>query len=242
MIQAVVRIICLVHFFRELCVWKLEFVALIKQLEQGDNVLILQRVLLVGAHLAWSIIPSTWLRFGRRFQSPLPGYLFFLIEKIVLGCLALTSPVLAYFFSSVLTLVMVSYACSSYKTSCFQVRHSVTPIWIRSSVGRLWRQVSISIACIMPLGYQGAILWSLFTKVLMDSSFFCFVVRIVGIDTSVLSLKNHVRKSFSRSPHFLIEPAIGFMNHSKATPLRVPMNKWAKMVSFDIIFSIWDLK
>jgi len=32
------------------------------------------------------------------------------------------------------------------------------------------------------------------------------------------------------------------MNHSKATLLRVPMNKRAMMASIDTTFPVWDLK
>jgi len=32
------------------------------------------------------------------------------------------------------------------------------------------------------------------------------------------------------------------MNHSKATPLRVIMNKQAMMASFATTFPVWDLK
>jgi len=56
------------------------------------------------------------------------------------------------------------------------------------------------------------------------------------------SSKKRVRKSFSRSPQFLIEPSGSFMNYSKAIPLRVSMNKRARMASFDTTFSVWDLK
>jgi len=56
------------------------------------------------------------------------------------------------------------------------------------------------------------------------------------------SSKKWVRKSISRLPQFLIEPSESFMNHSKAIPLRVPMNKHARMVSFDTTFLVWDLK
>jgi len=40
----------------------------------------------------------------------------------------------------------------------------------------------------------------------------------------------------------LMDPSGSFMNHSKAIPLRVPMNKHARMVSFDTTFLVWDLK
>ena len=40
-------------------------------------------------------------------------------------------------------------------------------------------------------------------------------------------------ESFSRSLQFLIEPTGSFMNHSKAIPFRVSMNKCARMTSFD---------
>ena len=39
------------------------------------------------------------------------------------------------------------------------------------------------------------------------------------------SLKKRVRKSFSKSPQFLMEPSGSFMNYSKANPFRVSMNK-----------------
>jgi len=77
---------------------------------------------------------------------------------------------------------------------------------------------------------------------LIDSSFFCFVARRVGTEISVSSSKKRARNSFLRSAHILIEPARSFMNHSNVTPLRVPMNKWAMMTSFNTIFSVWHLK
>jgi len=58
------------------------------------------------------------------------------------------------------------------------------------------------------------------------------------MDTSVSSSKNRAKKSFSRSIRFLIEPTKSFMNHSKATPLRLPMNERARMASFDTTFSV----
>ena len=67
----------------------------------------------------------------------------------------------------------------------------------------------------------------------MDSSFFCLIARRMGTDTLVSSSKKQVKKSFSRSVQFLMEPAESFMNHSIAIPLRVPMNKWVRMASFD---------
>ena len=76
----------------------------------------------------------------------------------------------------------------------------------------------------------------------MDSPFLCFLARRVGIDTSVLSIKKQVKKSFSKPAQFLIEPTESFMNNSEATHLRVPINKQARMESFDITFSVWDLK
>ena len=113
------------------------------------------------------------------------------------------------------------------KTSCFQVRLWVTPICARSVVCRLrWH---IRVDCVMLFGYRSAIIWNLSTNILIDFPF-CFIARRVGKDTSVSSLK-----SFSRSTHFSIELAWSFMNHSK-NPLRVPMNKWAMMASFDTTF------
>jgi len=55
---------------------------------------------------------------------------------------------------------------------------------------------------------------------------------------SELSLKKRVRKSFFRSPQFLMEPSESFMNHSKEIPSRVPMNKRARMTSFDTTFPV----
>jgi len=57
--------------------------------------------------------------------------------------------------------------------------------------------------------------------------------RRVGIATSVSSKKKQAKDSFSKSAQILIEPTGSFMNYSKATPLRVPMNKQAMMASFD---------
>jgi len=68
------------------------------------------------------------------------------------------------------------------------------------------------------------------------------MARIVGTNTSVSSSKKRAKKSFSKSAQLLMESARSFMNHSKATPLRVPMNKRARIASFDTTFSDWDLK
>jgi len=145
-------------------------------------------------------------------------------------------------FSSFLTLAMISFACSPYSTSWFQVRHSATPIWARSVVCRLWWQVSTSVDCIMSLKHRSTILWNLSRNILMDSPFFYLVAMRVGTDTSVSPSKKWAKKSFPRSAQFLMESAGSFMNHSKATPLRVPMKNQARMVSFDTTFSVWDLK
>jgi len=64
----------------------------------------------------------------------------------------------------------------------------------------------------------------------------------VDMVISESSSKKHMMKSFSRSPQLLIEPSGSFMSHSKAIPLRVPMNKRARIASFNTTFSVWDLK
>ena len=51
MIQTIVGIIRLAHFFGALRLWQLEFVALMKQLERED-VLVFEGVLLVGMHVS----------------------------------------------------------------------------------------------------------------------------------------------------------------------------------------------
>jgi len=140
--------------------------------------------------------------------------------------------------SSVLTFAIISSACSPFCTSYFHVRHSTTPIWARSVVCRLWRQVSISVDCAMSLGHRSAILWNLSTNILDCSPFFCFMARRARMVIFVSSSKKWVRKSFSKLAQFLMEPSRSFMDHSKATPLRVPMNKWAKIVSFDTTFPV----
>ena len=98
-------------------------------------------------------------------------------------------------FSSALTLAMISSACLPFSTNCFHVWHLATPIWVRSAVCRIWRQVSTSVDCAMPLRHRSAILWNLSTNILIDSPFFCFVVRRVGTDTSVSSSKKWLRKA-----------------------------------------------
>ena len=128
-------------------------------------------------------------------------------------------------FSSALTRATISSTCSPCYTSCFQVLHSFTPILVRSAVCRLWRYIFTSVDWDLPLKQWSAIFRYLSTKVLMDSPFFCFVARRVSIATSISSSKKRVRNSFSKSTQVLIELAGNFMNHSKATPLRVPMNK-----------------
>ena len=50
-VQAVVGVIYLAHLFRIPCLWKLELVAFVEQLKQGDNMLIFERILLVGSYL-----------------------------------------------------------------------------------------------------------------------------------------------------------------------------------------------
>jgi len=62
-----------------------------------------------------------------------PGWIlaedvFFVARSFGLEHAILTSLDQAYFFSSALMLVMISSAFSLCKTSCFQVRHSFTPI------------------------------------------------------------------------------------------------------------------
>jgi len=52
------------------------------------------------------------------------------------------------------------------------------------------------------------------------------------------SSKKRVRKNFSISPQFLMEPFESFMNHSKAIPFRVPLNKRVRMASFDTTFPV----
>jgi len=141
-------------------------------------------------------------------------------------------------FSSALTLAIISSACSSCWTNCFQVRLSATPIWARSEVCRLWRHVFTRVAWVIPLGHQSAIFLNLSTNVLTESPFRCFVARRVGIVISESSSKKRVRKSFSKSPQFLMEPSGSFMNYSKASPFRVPMNKRVNMASLSTTFPV----
>jgi len=121
-------------------------------------------------------------------------------------------------FSSALTQATISSACSPCSTNYFQLRYSATLIWARIAVCRLWRQVSTSVDCVMPLGYRSVILQILSINILMDSPFFCFVARRVSTEISVPSLKKRAKNSFSRSVYVLIESAGNFMNYSKATP------------------------
>jgi len=85
-------------------------------------------------------------------------------------------------------------------------------------------------------------LLNLSTKVLIDSSFYCLAAMRVDTEISESSSKKRVKNNFLRSAYVLIDPAGSFMNHSKATPLRVPMNERAIMASFDTTFPVWDLK
>ena len=135
-------------------------------------------------------------------------------------------------FSSALTLAIISSACSPCWINCFQVRLSVTPIWARSEVCKL--HVSTRVTWVIPLGHRSATFRNLSTNDLTDSPFRCFVARRVGIVTSESSSKKRVRKSFFKSPQFLMEPSGSFMNHSKASPFRVPMNKHARMTSLSL--------
>ena len=123
-------------------------------------------------------------------------------------------------------------------TNCFQVRLLTTPIWAGSEVCRLWRHVSTRVAWVIPLGHRSTIFQNFSTNALTDSPFRCFVARRVGMVTSESSSKKRVRKSFSKSPQFLMEPSGSFMNHSKASPFRVPMNKRIKIASLSITFPV----
>ena len=51
--------------------------------------------------------------------------------------------------------------------------------------------------------------------------------------TKIKYLENHVCNSLN---------SLTYMYMSKATPLRVPMNKCVIMTSFDTTFTVWDLK
>jgi len=84
-------------------------------------------------------------------------------------------------FSSFLSLMTISSACSPYSTNCFQVRHSVSPIWSSRKVCRLWQHVSDSVDSVMLLRQWSVMLRNLSTDVLIDSPFFCLAVRRVGI-------------------------------------------------------------
>jgi len=98
--------------------------------------------------------------------------------------------------------------------------------------------MSTSVDWVIPLGHQSTILRILSTNVLINSPFFCYVTRRVGTEISESSSKKRTRNSFLRSSHVLIEPAGSIMNHSKATPLRVPMNKQATLALFDTTFPV----
>ena len=52
-IQTVVGIIYFANFFWALSFWKFEFVALVQQLEQRDDMFVVEGVLLAGASLVW---------------------------------------------------------------------------------------------------------------------------------------------------------------------------------------------
>ena len=171
-VQAVVGVIFLAHLFRMPCLWQLELIAFVKQLKQGDNMFILEGILLVGSHQFWRIAPSSWLRLGRRFNLCYQNVPFLGWEddsgarRIGFSDLGLLS------FSSALTLATISFACSPCSTNCFQAWHPATELGVCFAD---WRQVSTSVNCIMPLRHLGAILRNLFINNLMDSLFFCFL-------------------------------------------------------------------
>jgi len=167
-------------------------------------VLILEWVLFIGTQLAWSSIPSSWLRFRRRFSLLRKSIFSFCLKRWFWGALRW------FLFSWLFFLFSFdsreSSACSPCCTSYFQVRHSTTPIWARSVVCKLWWQVSTNVDYIMPLRHQSAILWNLSINIFIGSLFFCFVARRVGIDIFVSSSKKWARNSFSKLAHFMIEP------------------------------------
>ena len=123
-------------------------------------------------------------------------------------------------------------------TNYFQVQLSTTSIWARSEVCKLSRHVSTKVTWVIPLGHQSAIFRNHSTNALTGSPFRCLIVRRVGMVISNSSSKRRARKSFFRLPQFLIEPSRSFMNHSKVIPFRVPMNKHARMASFDTTFPV----
>ena len=149
--------------------------------------------------LAGSYTPSDWLGLWRWFDSIVRISLRLSWEDSGahhdgLSGLDLLS------FSSALILAIISSACSSCSTNCFQVWHSVTPIWASREVYRLWRHVCTSIDS-QPLEQWSAMLWNLSRKVLIDSPFFCLAARRVGTEIFCIIFKKWARNNFSRSAH-----------------------------------------
>jgi len=200
--------------------------------------LVLEEVLLVGGSWIEELSPLAYWGLEGDFVS-VASVSFLLAWKDASGVRLIDFSNLGL-FSSAPTLATISSICSLCWTKCFQVRLSATPIWGRSEVCKLWWHVSTRVALVIPLGHQSAIFWNLFTNALTNSPFRCLVVRRVDMVISESSSKKCVRKRFSRSPQFLMKPSGSFMNHSKAIPFKVPMNKRARMASFDTTFPVWD--
>ena len=125
-------------------------------------------------------------------------------------------------FSSTLTLATIFSACSPYWTNCFQVRLSVTPIWAKSEVYKLWQYVFTKVAWVISLGHQSAIFQNLSTNALTGSPFCYLVDRRVGMVISKSSSKKRARENFSRSPQLLI-----VLTQWPSTLVLMMINSWS---------------
>ena len=199
--------------------------------------LVFEGVQLVGVRLTWRTTPLVGCGLGRDFIS-VASVSFLLAWEDTSGARLVDFSGLGL-LSSALTLATISSACSPCCTNCFQVQLSATPIWSRSAVCRLWRHVSTNMTWVMPLGHRSAMFWNLSTNTLTGSPFLWFVARRFSMVISESSSKKRVRNSSSRLPQFLLDLLGSFMNHSKAIPLRVLMNKCTKIASFDTTFPVW---
>jgi len=184
---------------------------------------VLKRVLFVGARLTWRTTPSSRLRFNGRLRLYRQCVLPLSLERRFwrAPCQLLGSGLVFFCLNSGDNLLcLLTLLDQLFLDTIFSYSY-----WARSEVCKLWWHVSTKVAWVILLGHQSVIFWDLSTNVLTGFPLCCLIARRVGMVISESSSKKRVRKSFSRSPQFLIEPSESFMNHSKTISFRVPMNK-----------------
>jgi len=173
-------VICLPHLCRVACLWQLELVFLWSNLNRETMCSSFKEYCLLARTCSEELLPLIGLGLEGDLTSVARVSLLLGWEDDSRARrVDFSSPGLLS-FSLALTLAMISSTCSSCSTSCFQVWYSSIPIWARSVVCRLWRQISTSVDCVIPLGHWSTILRNLSTNVLIDSPFFCSVATRVG--------------------------------------------------------------